>query len=192
MNIKRIVDDNKDKKQKLLANAAPPISDNDIHNIDNNAGNINNNTTNSETKKYKKRTCCWFFCGFILAVFVIQLTFIPHLITTAIRNSLTDAFVFTKPDPHNTHYQQWITNDPTGSDVPIIFSIQFFNVTNPDQVLEGAAPNLTLVGPLVYNQYFYRRDINFSDDGEWVNHTFFTEYLLSLIHYNYTLHIESA
>ena len=106
----------------------------------------------------------------------IQLAFVPHYIDVAIRSNIIDAFVFTSPQPDNSHYQTWLTNSDSGS-VPIMFGIQFFNITNPRQVLLGQPPQLNITGPLVYNQYFYRRDVNFSGDGYWVNHTFFTEYL---------------
>ena len=35
-----------------------------------------------------------------------------------------------------------------------VTKVYFFNVTNPDEVLEGAIPNLVEVGPYVYKYVF--------------------------------------
>eukprot|EP01083_Nonionella_stella_P232588 820302_1 len=150
--------DTDNKKQKLL----------DVHNK-NEIGKENENPT-----KYRRRTICWFICGLFLIILSIQLTFIPHLINNSIHKAIVDAFIFTKPMPDNSHYKTWVTND---GGVPIMFSIQFFNITNPDGVLRGEIPKLNLTGPIVYNQYYYRQNINFSNDGQYVNQTFFTTYL---------------
>ncbi|ETO17110.1 hypothetical protein RFI_20223, partial [Reticulomyxa filosa] len=48
---------------------------------------------------------------------------------------------------------------------PIQFSIQFFNVTNPDKVLMGEYPQLRLTPPVTYYEYYSRRAVNFSEDG---------------------------
>eukprot|EP01084_Bolivina_argentea_P079612 144379_1 len=109
---------------------------------------------NDKTNHGGKR-CCWLTCGVITAILAIQLTFVPDLLTRALRDDITRVFVFTKPDPENDHYQEWLTNSPSGSSVPIVFSIQFFNLTNPDDVLRGAMPKLNLTRPIVYNQYYY-------------------------------------
>lgn len=130
------------------------------------------------SKSDKRKLCCWFTCFPILLILVVQLTFAPTLIAQTVRNKINNAFIFTKPEPDNPHYKTWLTNSDKGS-VPIRFGIQFFNITNPDAVLRGQMPNLHLTESLVYNQYYFRQNVTFSDDLNWVSHRFHTEYLLS-------------
>ena len=134
------------------------------------------------SKSDRRKMYCWFACFPILLVLVVQLTFVPALIAQIIRNHINNAFIFTQPDPANPHYRTWVTNAHPGS-VPIHFSIQFFNITNSERVLQGEMPQLDLTGPLFYNQYYWRKNVTFTEDGYFVSHRYHTQYLLS-VHVN--------
>ena len=127
--------------------------------LDNNdLDDINDPLAPKQSKKYCCRKCLWFTCGFFLIILSIQLIFVPNMIDNIIKTNITNAFVFTHPEPDNSHYKSWVTNSNPGS-VPISFSIQFFNVTNPDDVLiNGSVPQLVLTPPIVYDQYFFRKE----------------------------------
>ncbi|XP_024937885.1 sensory neuron membrane protein 2 [Cephus cinctus] len=47
--------------------------------------------------------------------------------------------------------------------IPIIFKVYFFNVSNPEEVHEGGTPNVTEIGPYIYNQY--RSKVNITQDN---------------------------
>ena len=40
-----------------------------------------------------------------------------------------------------------------------------YNVNNPEEIINGAKPNLSEVGPFVYREYREKENINSSEDG---------------------------
>lgn len=42
-------------------------------------------------------------------------------------------------------YERWV-NIPQ----PLLFKVFIFNVTNPNEVIEGAVPNVKEIGPYIY------------------------------------------
>lgn len=48
---------------------------------------------------------------------------------------------------------------------PIYMQFYFFNVTNPDEILQGEDPRVEEVGPYTYREYRPRENIHFWDNG---------------------------
>eukprot|EP01083_Nonionella_stella_P220379 788525_1 len=107
------------------------------------------------------KICCWSIFGLILLIFSIQFIFIPKYINHSIKQQIIDAFIFSKPNMNNDHYQAWVTNTKKG-DIPIEFSVRFYNITNPNEVLRGAIPKLYLTEPIVYDELYERKNISFT------------------------------
>ncbi|XP_061200663.1 scavenger receptor class B member 1 isoform X1 [Neopsephotus bourkii] len=62
-------------------------------------------------------------------------------------------------DPGSISFKMW-------KDIPVPFymSMYFFEVLNPDQVLQGAKPVLQQRGPYVYREFRYKTNITFHDN----------------------------
>ncbi|NXG13931.1 SCRB1 protein, partial [Grallaria varia] len=62
-------------------------------------------------------------------------------------------------DPSSISFSMW-------KDIPVPFylSVHFFEVLNPDQVLQGAKPVLSQRGPYVYREYRHKKNITFHDN----------------------------
>lgn len=43
------------------------------------------------------------------------------------------------------------------------------NITNPDEVLNGAKPNISQIGPYVYSEYSVKLNVSWEDDGDVIN-----------------------
>ncbi|NWX00693.1 SCRB1 protein, partial [Caloenas nicobarica] len=62
-------------------------------------------------------------------------------------------------DPSSISFSMW-------KDIPVPFylSVHFFEVLNPEEVLQGAKPVLNERGPYVYREYRYKTNITFHDN----------------------------
>ncbi|KAK9679045.1 CD36 family [Popillia japonica] len=60
----------------------------------------------------------------------------------------------TRLEKGTEQYERW-KNQP----LRLVFKIYLFNVTNPDEIRLGAAPIVREIGPLVYEKYFYKKEI---------------------------------
>lgn len=52
----------------------------------------------------------------------------------------------------------------------IHYDLFYFHVHNPDEIVKGAKPQVTEVGPYAFREYFYKFDIEWSDDGDTVTY----------------------
>ncbi len=58
-------------------------------------------------------------------------------------------------------------------DYHVHYDLYYFDLQNPVETLSGHRPVVVEVGPYAYNEYFYRFDITWSDDGDTV--TFYNQ-----------------
>ncbi len=58
-------------------------------------------------------------------------------------------------------------------DYKVHFDLYFFDLQNPVEALQGQRPVVVEVGPYAYNEYFFRFDIKWTDDGDTV--TFYNQ-----------------
>ncbi|NWZ43596.1 SCRB1 protein, partial [Brachypodius atriceps] len=68
-------------------------------------------------------------------------------------------------NPSSISFQMW-------KDIPVPFylSVYFFEVLNPEEVLQGAKPVLSQRGPYVYREYRYKTNITFGDNDTTVSY----------------------
>ncbi|XP_068767286.1 scavenger receptor class B member 1 isoform X2 [Struthio camelus] len=62
-------------------------------------------------------------------------------------------------DPHSIAFGMW-----KDIPVPFYFSVHFFEVKNPQEVLQGAKPVVNQRGPYVYREFRYKTNITFHDN----------------------------
>ncbi|KAI4470890.1 scavenger receptor class b type-1 sr-b1 [Holotrichia oblita] len=54
---------------------------------------------------------------------------------------------------------------------PLQFKIYVFNVLNPDDILEGAIPEVEEVGPFVYDEYYQKENIQYDEETDTYTYT---------------------
>ncbi|KRT85086.1 hypothetical protein AMK59_881, partial [Oryctes borbonicus] len=54
---------------------------------------------------------------------------------------------------------------------PLQFKVYVFNVTNPDEILEGYKPVVKEIGPFVYDEYRQKEDIIFEEESDTYTYT---------------------
>ncbi|XP_010214145.1 PREDICTED: scavenger receptor class B member 1-like, partial [Tinamus guttatus] len=63
-------------------------------------------------------------------------------------------------DPGSIAYSMW-----KDIPVPFYFSVYFFEVMNPEEILQGAKPVVSQRGPYVYREFRHKTNITFHDNG---------------------------
>lgn len=143
--------------------------------IDSKGLNWPNQKKMKQLKKQRCKTNCyhilWVFLGLFLLIGAIQILWAPTMLENIVHDGITEAFIYTEPRPDDDNYAKWVSNDQGDESIPINVFIQFFNVTNPEDISNSALnmsdriPKFNLTPPIVYNQFYYRENISFSDDG---------------------------
>ncbi len=61
-------------------------------------------------------------------------------------------------------YESWQTNTAGKglTDIQITYNLYFFDLQNPQEVLQGEQPVVVEVGPYAYREYYYKFDISWS------------------------------
>jgi len=124
-------------------------------------------------QRCRTNTChaLWILLGLFLLLGSVQILWAPTYLENIVHDGITEAFIFTKPMPDDENYDSWVTNDRGKDSVPIKVYMQFWNLTNPNDVVNGSLPmslripQFELSAPIVYTQYYYRENISFSADG---------------------------
>ena len=61
----------------------------------------------------------------------------------------------------------WQTNNyGDGAKNQITYNIYFFHTQNPEEIVRGERPIVVELGPYAFNEYFYKFDISWSDNGD--------------------------
>lgn len=55
-------------------------------------------------------------------------------------------------------------------DTEIYYDLYFFDIQNPDEILQGAKPIVVEMGPYAYREWYYKFDISWKDDGNKVSY----------------------
>ena len=140
------------------------------------------------------RSCCSIWTEIILTLvgigLVIQIFFVPNAVEKVFKEGLEDNFVITSKnrDKNDSVWKNWVSNDHKNSPNQY-FSFYLYNITNPAEVLDGAYPNLTELGPFVFKRKQYRKNIVFMEDDTIVSYRYEYdyEYLPEKSVENYTL-----
>jgi hypothetical protein len=69
------------------------------------------------------------------------------------------------------NYEQWQTNTRgTEDDIIPTYTIYFFDIQNPDGIINGEKPVVVEVGPYAFNEYYFKFDIEWTDGGDTVTY----------------------
>ncbi|RYY81667.1 hypothetical protein EON63_14940, partial [archaeon] len=115
------------------------------------------------------RMICWLFTGSM--VFFTMAIIVPLVLY-----SITDQIINTEVVIDSTsapNYDLWHTNaHGTGfNEAKVHMDLYYFDLQNHDDVLyEAAKPILVEKGPYAYDEYYYRFDIEWTDDGDTVSY----------------------
>lgn len=55
-------------------------------------------------------------------------------------------------------------------DLAISYDVYYFDIQNPEEILQGEKPVVTQVGPYAFKEYFNKFDISWTDDGDTVTY----------------------
>ena len=58
----------------------------------------------------------------------------------------------------------------SNQDLAVTYDLYYFDIQNPAEVLQGAKPVVTEVGPYAFREYFNKFDISWSDAGDTVTY----------------------
>lgn len=109
-------------------------------------------------------------CVGILLVLGVVLLAVSFCVRPFFKKKVTNALLLDSKD--RQEFDKFL--NPVG----VTVSATFFNITNLDEILTGAAPNVTEVGEFTYSVNFERFDLNWSHDKktlqfrEWMHYTY--------------------
>eukprot|EP00163_Fabomonas_tropica_P006950 TRINITY_DN1654_c0_g2_i1.p1 TRINITY_DN1654_c0_g2~~TRINITY_DN1654_c0_g2_i1.p1 ORF type:complete len:118 (-),score=21.00 TRINITY_DN1654_c0_g2_i1:209-562(-) len=83
---------------------------------------------------------------------------LPILVSNLVDSGLKDQLVVTSFN--SSQFEDWRAENT--NKLPIMKNVYFFNLSNPDEFLEGAKPNLTQVGPFAYQDIKVRLSLSLS------------------------------
>ncbi|MBD3340896.1 MAG: hypothetical protein GF353_17440 [Candidatus Lokiarchaeota archaeon] len=119
-------------------------------------------------KKYIA-TCFLFLLG---VSFLLSTPLVNNLIQDEIDQAIEEQI--TVPDPDDEDYDEWVSSKE--SSIPAYTSFYMWNLTNPEEYLEGEKPILAEVGPFVFRVYETKYDVAFSEDKELVSYNKYNTY----------------
>ncbi|XP_015121977.1 sensory neuron membrane protein 2 [Diachasma alloeum] len=108
----------------------------------------------------KLQICFGLFLGLGIAACVLALISKYIVLPKTVNDEIGEAVALVNG---TGAYDRWKTIP-----LPIIYKAYFFNVTNPDDVMQGEKPILQEVGPYVYKQY--RSKFNITEDGDTLSY----------------------
>ncbi|XP_020041348.1 scavenger receptor class B member 1 isoform X2 [Castor canadensis] len=91
--------------------------------------------------------------GLLCAVLgAVMIALVPSLIKQQVHKNV-------RIDPNSLSFSMW-----KEIPVPFYLSVYFFEVVNPDEVLQGGKPQVRERGPYVYREFRYKDNITFNDN----------------------------
>jgi lysosome membrane protein 2 len=124
----------------------------------------------------QRRKSIAIFCSALLCVVAFFLGIAgPIFIQNQVKDGIRSQVVVDSFD--SSGYSMWQSNANAQSP-PTYQQFNLFNITNPNEVLEGAKPMLVEIGPYSYRKYHVYLNVSFSADGnerqfrEWEYYVF--------------------
>ncbi|KAG9354110.1 hypothetical protein JZ751_012234 [Albula glossodonta] len=110
-----------------------------------------------------RRSCAVYATGIVCAHLLIVgiALLVAQVFQTLIQNRLKKEVTLTEG---SRVFETWKNPPP-----PVYMQYYFFNVSNPDEFLEGGKAILTEVGPYTYREYRPRENVTFVDNGTKVS-----------------------
>lgn len=121
--------------------------------------------------RFKKKEHCCFCTLFVMMVTALFMSVIlPLIIFQLADDMITNEVVIDSTEAPN--FQQWQTNahGVGARKSKIHYDLYFFDIQNAADILNGARPIVTEIGPFAYNEFYYRFDIKWFDDGDTVQY----------------------
>ena len=108
-------------------------------------------------------------CGYVFIVLGVVVYSVLHdYIAAQIRAGVLKYAVLSSPSAG-----QWggfvDSRDPSGPEVLSVFN--FYDITNPDEVVAGGKPKVNTIGPLTYKYVNTKHNISWQSDGDIIEYT---------------------
>ncbi|KAN0055832.1 hypothetical protein ACTA71_011719 [Dictyostelium dimigraforme] len=100
------------------------------------------------------------------ALFVISLALLPSVLNTATNNAIVDAVIV--DSFKSQRFEDWAGKKSVDNYFKQYYYL--WNLTNPEEVLNGKNCNFEKVGPFNYKYQWNNSDVSFSDDGNLVTY----------------------
>lgn len=114
------------------------------------------------------------YVSLLVTVAGILLATVAHdELVSYIEEQLENQFLITSPSSGTYPSFQDSTNPNAGQ---VYSNYWFYNITNPDAVLQGAAPEVVEIGPVRYLYYNTKYNISWENDGEIVSYKEYQRY----------------
>lgn len=106
-----------------------------------------------------RRSCAIYVTGIVCAHLLILgiALLVAQVFQTMIHSRLKKEMTLTE---NSRVLDSWINPPP-----PVYMQYYFFNVTNPDVVVDGGKPKVTQIGPYTYREYRPRENVSFLENG---------------------------
>jgi hypothetical protein len=119
--------------------------------------------------KFKRTEHCCFFGVFVMMMTALFMSVILPLIVYQLADDLISSEVVID-SAEAPNYKQWQTNAHGVGfrKSKIFYDLYYFDIQNAADILNGAKPIVTEIGPFCYNEYYYKFDIHWSDEGDTV------------------------
>lgn len=112
-------------------------------------------------KRVYYSTCLYFFCFVVSAFLIFEL---PVLLKNGADDGIDDNAQL--KDDQSGGYNQFVDHNKEGVNN---IHVYFFNITNPDEILNGKLPEVKELGPFIYKDNQIRSNITFDGDKNEVS-----------------------
>jgi len=114
----------------------------------------------------KKIYCGWAFIIFGIAC-VLVAVFVPPFINTMLEDGIDARLILKQSDMDNDNdaWKYWSDTSLPDSFAPN-YLVYVWNITNPYEILNGSAANVSQVGPYYYTQQTLRFNVTFMEDEQ--------------------------
>eukprot|EP01114_Cavostelium_apophysatum_P019551 TRINITY_DN6337_c0_g1_i1.p1 TRINITY_DN6337_c0_g1~~TRINITY_DN6337_c0_g1_i1.p1 ORF type:complete len:506 (+),score=96.29 TRINITY_DN6337_c0_g1_i1:35-1552(+) len=107
---------------------------------------------------------CLVFLFILGALAIVAGGLLPKLVSNKLNAGIRQMLVVS--GTNSDSYNDWLGTDVNGEDVvPMYMNFRFWNLTNPDDFLNGHKPILIEVGPYSYREIKVKYDASFPDNG---------------------------
>jgi len=112
-----------------------------------------------------KRPCCCAFVFFIIGILFVGAGIAAWFLINMRINAGIDDANLVSTDPAD-EFNDWVTTN--SEKIPYFRRFYMWNLTNAADVVLGAKPTYSEIGPYIYRQYKTRKNVTFSDEDERV------------------------
>lgn len=101
--------------------------------------------------------------------------FLNNVIAAEINEGIAEQITVPDPDDEDA-YEEWKSNDYDDA-IPMYTRYYMWNLTNPNELINGIKPIFEELGPYTFRDYSYKYDVRFDDDEDEVSFNSYTKHV---------------